>query len=241
MAQAAQSMAQILTGHSTGATVQVVIDVLFARINSEEYPVDSRLPSERSLASDLGVARNTVREALDILETHNVIRRRAGSGSFVTYRSQDRQNRSISSVAQDTSPLDHLAVRGILEPEMVRLAVINMSPREIDELDQTLSRIEGVATDVGRFVDFQEQFFRQIAAGTGNPLLATCFGLTLEASRQNFRTTLLRRHLTPRRIQDTQQRYNSLFNAIAARDVESAVEFTKLNLIEEQKLLLQEG
>jgi hypothetical protein len=46
--------------------------------------------------------------------------------------------------------------------------------------------------------------------------------------------------MTPKRIQDYQQRYNSLFNAISARDVESAVEFIKLLLIEEQKLLLQD-
>ncbi len=54
-----------------GATVQIVIDTLFARIKAEEYPTDTRLPSERTLAAELGVARNTVREALDVLEAQN--------------------------------------------------------------------------------------------------------------------------------------------------------------------------
>jgi len=35
-----------------GATVQIVIDTLFARIKAEEYPVETRLPSERTLAAE---------------------------------------------------------------------------------------------------------------------------------------------------------------------------------------------
>ena len=70
-----------------GSTVQTVVDTLFARIKSGEYATDTRLPSERTLAVELGVARNTVREALDILEAEAMIRRRQGSGSFVTFKS----------------------------------------------------------------------------------------------------------------------------------------------------------
>lgn len=116
-----------------------------------------------------------------------------------------------------------------------------MTPRQIEELDTVLSRIEAVRADVEDFVRYEEEIYRKIAEGTHNPLLASCYNLTIEACRQSFRTALLRRHLTPKRIQDYQQRYNTLFNAIASRDVESAVEFIKLHLIEEQKLLLQES
>ena len=235
-----QITSQIITTHSVGATVQIVLDRLFAKIKSEEYPPDTRLPSERALASEIGVARNTVREALDVLEARNVIKRRPGSGSFVTYRSDDENGREDTSVALETSPLDHLVVRGILEPEMVRLAVINMTPREVRELEQLMSKIEGVHTDVAAFVKCEEEIYRKIAEGTRNPLLASCYELTIEACRLSFRTALLRRHLTPKRILEYQQRYNTLFNAIASRDVERAVEFIKLHLIEEQKLLLQQ-
>lgn len=224
----------------TGATAQIVIDTLLARIKTEEYPIDTRLPSERTLAAELGVARNTVREALDVLEAQNVIRRRAGSGSFVTYRSSSPAMVLENSVADETSPLDHLVVRGILEPEMVRLAVINMTPRQVGVLAETLSRIEGIQTDVDAFIALEEQLYMQIAEGTNNPLLASCYQLTIETYRQSFRTKLRRRNLTPKRIQDYQKRYNTLFNAIGSRDVAGAVEFIKLHLIEEQNLLLQD-
>ncbi|WP_371224142.1 FadR/GntR family transcriptional regulator [Roseovarius sp. 2305UL8-3] len=234
------SKPQTATPQPIGATAQIVIDTLFARIKAEEYPVDTRLPSERTLAAELGVARNTVREALDVLESQSVIRRRAGSGSFVTYRSSSPAPGADPTLAEDTSPLDHLVVRGILEPEMVRLAVVNMTPRMLNALAETLSKIEAIQTDVDAFIALEETLFTQIAEGTGNPLLASCYRLTIETYRQSFRTKLRRRALTPKRIQDHQKRYNTLFNAISSRDVASAVEFIKLHLIEEQSLLLQD-
>lgn len=226
---------------SVGATVQIVIDRIFARIQTEEYPADSRLPSERTLASELGVARNTVREALDVLEGRGVIIRRAGSGSYVTFQSRPENGGGDNQVGADTSPLEHLVVRSVLEPEIVRLAVINMSPRQIEALGVTLSELENVQTDAAAFIGCEEAFYRQIADGAGNALLASCYQLTIEAGKQNFRAALLRRHLTPRRIQDYQRRYNALFNAIAARDIETAVEYIKLHLTDEQKLILQDG
>lgn len=232
-----EAMAALTAQHSVGATVQVVVDTLFARIKSGEYAADTRLPSERALAGELGVARNTVREALDVLEEGGMIRRRPGSGSFVTWSSRpDKAGDDVA--AADISPLNHLVVRGILEPEMVRLAVMNMTPRMLDQLSQTLSQLEAVSTDVDAFIALEEALYIQIAEGTGNPLLAACYKMTIDTYGRSFGAGLRRRALTPRRMQDYQHRYNSLFNAIASRDVATAVEFIKLHLVEEQALLL---
>ncbi|PTQ75827.1 FadR/GntR family transcriptional regulator [Celeribacter persicus] len=222
-----------------GATVKYVIETLSTRIVTQEYATEERLPSERQLAQELGVARNTVREALDQLEARGMIRRRAGSGSFVTY-DPDGQGEALSPVASETGPLQLQVVRGILEPDMVRLAIVNMSPKQIEALSVVLSKMEAVQTDAAAFVRLEEEFHRLLAEGTGNPLLIACYNLVLDARRQSFRTAMYRRYLTPTRIAIYQQGYNGLFNAIAARDIEEASEFMKLALIEDQRLLLQE-
>ena len=241
MAQMKQdTFASALQRQSLGATGQIVADTLFARIKSGEYPGETRLPSERTLATELGVARNTVREALDVLEAEQVIRRRQGSGSFVIWQSA-HETALIDGVAGEASPMHHLVVRGILEPEMVRLAVINMSPRAIDGLSETLSRIEVITTETDSFINLEIELYRKIAEGTGNPLLAACYAETVEKYGQSFGSAVRRRNLTPRRMQDYQKRYNTLYNAIASRDVASAVEFIKLHLVDEQKLLLQDS
>jgi DNA-binding FadR family transcriptional regulator len=208
------------------------------RIVAQEYGVDERLPSERQLAQELGVARNTVREALDQLELSGLIRRRAGSGTFVAY-DPSGVGESVAPVANETGPLQLQVVRGILEPEMVRLAIISMPPRQIEALGAVLSEMETVQADAGAFIRLEEEFHRQIALGTGNPLLIACYNLIIDARRQSFRAAMYRRHLTPSRIASYQRAYNALFNAIVARDIEEASEFMKLALIEDQKLLIQ--
>lgn len=222
-----------------GATVKYVIETLSTRIVTQEYATEERLPSERQLAQDLGVARNTVREALDHLETRGMIRRRAGSGSFVTY-DPNVEGKTLSPVAAETGPLQLQVMRGIIEPEMVRLAIVNMSPKQIEALSVVLSKMERVQTDATAFVRLEEEFHRLLAEGTGNPLLVACYNLILDARRQSFRAAMYRRHLTPARLAIYQRGYNGLFNAIAARDIEEASEFMKLSLIEDQRLLLQE-
>src|SRR4051794_4760660 len=60
-----------------------VADQLRALIDSGEYAVGSRLPTERELAEQLKVSRPTVREALIALEVEGRVRIRVGSGIYV--------------------------------------------------------------------------------------------------------------------------------------------------------------
>ena len=244
-----QSGSALFADESISSTVRSVAETIFTRIVSEQYPADSRLPAERNLASELGVARNTVREALDLLEGRKIVVRRPGSGSFVVYKSTPDSTDTSSleeigfakGVSIATSPLELQVMRGIIEPEMVRLAIVNMPPKEVDALGETLSKMEAVHSDAAKYVRLEEEFFRQLARGTGNPLLIACYEMVIDARRQNFRVAQQKRHLSPRRIEEYQRRYNSLFNAIALRDIESAVEYVQLHLVDEQRLLLQEG
>lgn len=52
-------------------------------IGSGKLPVESRLPSARALAADLGVSRMTVEGAYAGLEAEGLVRREIGSGTFV--------------------------------------------------------------------------------------------------------------------------------------------------------------
>lgn len=63
---------------------------LLTQILEEEYPVQSRLPTEEVLAQGFGVSRPIVRAALSRLRDDGIIESRRGSGSYVL-RSPDRQ------------------------------------------------------------------------------------------------------------------------------------------------------
>jgi GntR family transcriptional regulator len=60
-----------------------IADEMKRRIVEGVYPSGAQLPSEPELASEFGVSRGTLREALGILEKEGKIARKHGIGSFV--------------------------------------------------------------------------------------------------------------------------------------------------------------
>ena len=60
-----------------------VREQLVQRLGTGLWPPGSALPSETSLAAELGVSQGTVRKALDELTAENVLVRRQGRGTFV--------------------------------------------------------------------------------------------------------------------------------------------------------------
>ncbi len=61
----------------------IVIEEIRKKINNGELEPGEQLPSEAELAKELGISRNTLREALRILEEENIIIRKHGVGTFV--------------------------------------------------------------------------------------------------------------------------------------------------------------
>ena len=77
-----------------------------------------RLPSEPALAKDLGVSRATLREAMRMFETQGLIRRRQGSGTYVTHPSQ-----VFESGLEMLESIETLAARFNLEVQMGEMRV----------------------------------------------------------------------------------------------------------------------
>jgi GntR family transcriptional regulator len=61
---------------------------LAERIDQGRLAAGTRLPSEPELAAEFGVSRATLREALRALEGQGLVRRRWGSGTYVTERTR---------------------------------------------------------------------------------------------------------------------------------------------------------
>ena len=79
-----------------------VARALRERIVADELEPGDRLPSEPDLARNLGVSRASLREGIALLEEDGIVRRRHGSGTYVTHRPGLRndlsRNFSVSSM-----------------------------------------------------------------------------------------------------------------------------------------------
>jgi GntR family transcriptional regulator len=77
-----------------------ILNVLHHRVESGEYPLEERLPTESELCDEFGASRFTVREALRRLVEHGMVQRRQGAGSVVVAaKRQARYVHSLSSLA----------------------------------------------------------------------------------------------------------------------------------------------
>ena len=86
-----------------------------------EFALGSRLPAERDLATQLGVSRPSVREALIALEVEGVIEVRTGSGIYVKAWPGPTPAASGNGPTE-WGPLEVMRARLLVEPEVAALA-----------------------------------------------------------------------------------------------------------------------
>jgi len=138
-----------------------------------------RLPSEAALASQFGVSRATIREALRVLSAQDLIRTTKGAagGSFVTVPSIAHvsdslvANINLLSQARDVSLDDFLEVREFLEVPAARPAARRSEPEDLEALRRAVpARPLTLSTDE-QFVHNRD-FHSALVMASGNQLLA---------------------------------------------------------------------
>jgi DNA-binding FadR family transcriptional regulator len=183
------------------------------------YAHGEKLPAERQLASAYGASRTTIRTALDQLESERLVSRRVGAGTFVNFRPQG----DTEDIAELTSPLELIEVRLGIEPNMVRLAVLNATARDIERLAAAMSRMEPSSGDSESFTLWDEEFHQLIAEATRNPLMVWVYR-QINAVRTHSQWNAMKdKVLTPGRIAEYNQQHTALYEAIRTRDIEAAV------------------
>lgn len=196
-----------------------ITDRLRQAILTGRYAPGAKLPAERQFASAFGAARATVRTALSRLETERLVTRRKGAGTFV--------NAAVDALEEDvaelTSPLELIEVRLGLEPNMLRLAVLNATGRDIERLAAAIARMEAAAADSESFTLWDTEFHQLIAQATRNPLMVWIYRKINDVRTHRQWNAMKLKVLTPRRIAEYNEQHLAMFEAIRARDVEGAV------------------
>lgn len=188
-------------------------------IREGRYAHGEKLPAERQFAEAFGASRATIRSALIRLETERLVTRRLGAGTFVSYENPG----DAEDVAELTSPLELIDVRLGIEPNMVQLAVLNATGRDIDRLANAIARMERASIDSESFTLWDREFHQLISEATRNPLMMWVYR-QINAVRTHGQWTAMKdKVLTPARIAEYNQQHEALYEAIRSRDVEAAV------------------
>ncbi|MGW8380561.1 FadR/GntR family transcriptional regulator [Streptomyces sp. ODS28] len=164
-----------LSSPQRAALSDQVISALRSQIASGEWPVGSRIPTEPELVEQLGVARNTVREAVRALAHNGLLDIRQGSGTYVVATSE------LAGVMQrrfaDADPRHVAELRAALEASGARLAAQRRTEQDLEQLESLLERREA-AWDSGvveRFVAADAGMHLGIVAASHNEVLTAVY------------------------------------------------------------------
>lgn len=137
-----------------------------------DYRRFDRLPPSREMADTMGVARNTLRDALYLLEKEGLLETRPGSGTYVTAPDPE----DVPSAVEDASPLELIDARFALEPHICRLCVLHGRREDFDRMENLCARMEGAIQDPIGFAEADTEFHRALAEATRNNLLIWLIG-----------------------------------------------------------------
>lgn len=124
---------------ATKRLYKTVADDLLRVIDSNKYAVGERLPAERDLATQYGVSRPTIREAVIALEIAGRVEVRKGAGVFIASPSATDDLRSLD---LDIGPFELTEARLLVEGEAAALAATQITPDEIEELESIILRMK---------------------------------------------------------------------------------------------------
>ena len=129
------------------------------------FSVGDKLPNENDFASELGVSRSTLREAIKILTTNGMVEIRRGKGTFVTSKAIINSS-DLSDIASGLEDL--FEMRLMFEPECAYLAAARATDEEIETICYYGEEIEKKILS-GEDRTFEEQKFHEsIANATHN-------------------------------------------------------------------------
>jgi DNA-binding FadR family transcriptional regulator len=217
---AAEPPAAVTTG-SAAIAAQLRRGILDGAYNYRE-----RLPSERELADHFGASRSTIREALSQLQDMHLVSRRIGSGTFVTHDAEF----GGTNIAEVTSPLELIEVRFAFEPHMTKLAVINATARELEQMAEILERLEACDGDQELFSREDEAYHLALAECTRNPLIVWLYRRINNVRGHKQWNAMKDTVLTPARIDQYNQQHRALYEALKSRDIDGALKIITAHL-----------
>jgi GntR family transcriptional repressor for pyruvate dehydrogenase complex len=153
-----------------------------------------RLPAERDLAAKLGVSRNTVREALRVLEMAGVLRLQKGAtgGAFVASPKGEVVAIAFHDMFQlgSVTPAQLTEARLFIEESVIRLACERMDKDDLAELERNVEKSlrASKSGDYPLRSAINLEFHNILARATRNPMFVAIIGGLISVMQQFVNT-----------------------------------------------------
>ena len=206
----------------SGASQRRYVDVahgILTSIGSGELVAGQRLPAERDLALAKGVSRQTVREALLVLELIGAISIRHGDGIYVAEPTAPVIDAKDAVLRGD--PRELIESRRTLEPVTTRMAAERATDAQIAGLQELLRYTgDGVRSDS---LDGGLDFHAELAACSGNAMLSSVVSQLVNIEQHPLWRLINEQALRLPGARESQRaQHHAILQAVVERDVDRA-------------------
>lgn len=171
----------------TVSVTSQVVEYLKENIESGQWAVGEKIPSENEMVAELGVSRSSIRTALQYLIGLGVLKSYQGKGTFLINSQVENWDATESKITsedcQDICKV--LEFRKLLEPGACVLAMRHCTPETIASLEVYLEQMEMFKEDRAKFVRADIKFHEVISRTSENPLLEKSLHKVFTEQRKN--------------------------------------------------------
>lgn len=224
----------MITENEKSLSEKLSDDIIELIIQENLQPGD-KLPNEQILSQTLQAGRSTIREAMKLLASRNIVDIRQGSGTYVSNKQGIANDPIGLTFIQDKSKLtkDLMEVRFLLEPSIAAMAAQHASSKDIETILRLCDETEML---IRKNEDYKEQdiaLHTAIAASTGNlviprlvPIIHSSIELFIDMTDRSLR-------------EETISSHREIAGAIAAHDPIKAQDAMYLHLIYNRRRLFK--
>jgi DNA-binding FadR family transcriptional regulator len=214
-----------------------ISDKLAYMIHSGLLRVGDELPSERELATTLGVSRETVRAAIGVLQARRMIEISQGSRSRVLGTGPFPLHESVGALGslKDRSCEEVSEARAAVEVQVIRLAAQRIDASTLNRLAALVQDQELMLDDPVRFQISDRVFHTTLYAACGNALLVDVVSDFYDYALEYRRMALER----PGAIERSVKEHRNIVAALKTRKPNEAAEAAQKHLDQVQKTTLE--
>lgn len=210
---------------------------LISYVVKGQWKAGDRIPPERELCQQLGIARTSLREALKAMELIGMLDSRVGDGTFVCPRSEFLSRPLLwAFTGTDHAELrDIMEAREFLERDLAGLAAERASDAEIRAIGDTVNTMRSRIAKGESILEPDMAFHLAIAEAAHNEVLRNAVQLL----RNLLRRWLVLKLLMPTVPSKVLKQHDEIYKAIRSRNAAAARDAMWGHLEETAQLLQQ--
>ena len=170
---------------NTTQEYEKAIKYIYDLMQNGSLQVGSKLPAERIIAQELGIGRNSTREAISILSGMGLVDRIQGSGNYISKNAGQsiRQTIIMMLALGSISKKDICGFRRTMEKSVCSLIIEKNVPKDrMDNLNKLLIKMQNLKGK--RLSDTDREFHNELIILTENNLLIIIMEAITEVYRE---------------------------------------------------------